>query len=204
MQGQGGAVLSRQKGLDHGADLRSRQMAGHAHHTHGTDSQHRQRQGVIAAVDGQALAAEGSQLAHLFGGAAGSFGGGGSGGGGGGGGGSYTSTSVSKSYNLTSRATAQQLMKQALTQELGREPTNAEVNRFLSSLNAKEKADPSISTTTTTSGGRSSSSSTTSTPSKVDPGAEALSAAKTVSPDERHMYQSGNYYSVIAQMVGGI
>lgn len=129
---------------------------------------------------------------------------GGSGGGGGGGGGSSTSTSISKSYNITSRPTAQSLLKQTLAQELGREPTAAEVSRFVKSLNKEERANPSISRSTTVSTAKGSSSTSTNTPSSVDPGARAEQFAETTSPDERHMFQQSNYYDVIANMVGGV
>jgi hypothetical protein len=126
------------------------------------------------------------------------------GGGGGGGGGSSTSTSITKSYNITSRPTAQSLLKQVLAQELGREPTSAEVSRFVKALNKEERANPSINRSTTTSTAKGSSTTSTSTPSKVDPGAEAEEFGETVSPQERRMFQSSNYYDVIASMVGGI
>jgi hypothetical protein len=123
--------------------------------------------------------------------------------GGGAGSGPRTMTSVNRSVRLTSRATAQALLKQTLANELGREPTSAEVARFVSALNKDEKANPTITTSTTTSNGSSSSTSTTTKESQIDPTSEAETYAETVSPDEAHRYQSGNYYDVIARMVGG-
>lgn len=114
-----------------------------------------------------------------------------------------TSVSVSKSVRLTSRASAQSLLKQTLAIELGREPTSAEVARFVSALNKEEKADPTVSTTTTTINGSNSSSNTVTKESQVDPGSEAETYAEKVNPAEAHRYQSGNYYDVIARMVGG-
>ena len=124
--------------------------------------------------------------------------------GGSGSGGSTTSTNISKSYNITSRPTAQSLLKQVLAQELGREPTGAEVSRFVKALNKEERANPSINRSTTVSSAKGSSTTSTSTPSKIDPGAEAEQFGEKVSPQERHMFQQSNYYDVIANMVGGV
>lgn len=121
----------------------------------------------------------------------------------GGAGGPRTSVQVNKSVRLTSRASAQALLKQTLAAELGREPTSDEIARFVSALNKDERANPTVSTTTVHSNGSNTSSSTVTKESSIDPGAEAETYAETVSPDEAHRYQSGNYYNLIARMVGG-
>lgn len=118
-------------------------------------------------------------------------------------GGPTTSTSVNKSIRLTSRASAQALLKQTLSAELGREPTSKEVARFVAALNKDERANPTVSTTTSRTNGSNSSSSTVTKESQIDPGSEAEKYAETVNPTEAHRYQSGNYYDVIARLVGG-
>ena len=76
----------------------------------------------------------------------GGYGGGGgySGGGGGGGGDSATQTMV----ELSDRGTAQKLLNNAAYALLGRAATDAEVDAFLSSLNAKERENPTTVTAT--------------------------------------------------------
>jgi hypothetical protein len=122
--------------------------------------------------------------------------------GGGGGGGPTSYRNVSKSVSITSRPTAQALLKQTLAAELGREPTDAEVTRFVKALNKQERANPSVTVTTGSSKGGNSTSSSTTTPSKIDPGAEAEQFAETVNPSEARRYQTGELYDVISRMVG--
>lgn len=109
----------------------------------------------------------------------------------------YTSTSIS----LTGQAGAQQVLTQALTQQLGREPTDQEVTRFLHSLNAEERANPSVTHTHVSAGGDSSS---TTQQSSVDAGAEAVVAAKSGPyKAERTQYQDSVYFDALASMMGG-
>jgi hypothetical protein len=122
--------------------------------------------------------------------------------GGGGGGGPTSYRNVSKSVSITSRPTAQALLKQTLAAELGREPTNAEVDRFVKALNKRERANPSVTVTTGSSSGGNSTSNSTTTPSSVDPGAEAEEYAETVNPTEAHRFQTGELYDVISRMAG--
>jgi hypothetical protein len=70
MENQGFAISASQKGLHHGLNRFSNQVTGHAHHADSSNGKHRQREGIIAAVDGQLVAAEGTQLLNLLRGAA--------------------------------------------------------------------------------------------------------------------------------------
>lgn len=119
------------------------------------------------------------------------------------GGGPSTSTSTNRSVRLTSRASAQAILKQTLAQELGREPTAAEVTRFVKSLNKEERANPQVTTTTSRSDGKgNSSSSSTTKESSVDPMSEGEEFAETASPQEARMFQHGQLYDVISRMAG--
>jgi hypothetical protein len=119
-----------------------------------------------------------------------------------------TTTSTNTSINLTARPTARAVLTAALQNELGREPSRREVDDFLRGLNIAERKNPSESTTTTTtdpdpkSHTVESSSTTTSKESKVNPSARAENFAEQVDPREAKRYQTGNYYAVIANMLG--
>ena len=52
VEGQGGAGVAAQEGTHHRLDLGARQVAGHTDHAHRANRQHRQGEGVVAAVDG--------------------------------------------------------------------------------------------------------------------------------------------------------
>lgn len=109
----------------------------------------------------------------------------------------YTSTSL----HLTGRAGAQQVLTSALAQQLGREPTEEEVSRFLRSLNAEERADPSVTNTHVSASGNSTS---TTHDSSVDAGAEAMATAKSGPyKAERGQYQDALYFDSLASMMGG-
>lgn len=116
-----------------------------------------------------------------------------------------TSTTTSTSISLTSRAGAWQVLISALTNELGREPTDAEISRFSKSLNAKERADPSVSTSTTTYDAEGNAkTSTTSRQSGVEPTAEAMVFARSPAmAAERRQYKGAQYFDVIADMLSG-
>jgi hypothetical protein len=101
----------------------------------------------------------------------------GGGGGAGGGGSSFSSTSTS--VNLTGKDESDATLDQALSNLLGRTATDAEKKQFLSSLNAAERANPTVQTSsgTTSASGASRSSSTTKSTS-VSPAARAQSFAQ--------------------------
>lgn len=123
------------------------------------------------------------------------FGGGGSGGGGGGGGG----TTVQRSISLTSREGAMSVLQGALANELGRQPTPKELTDFTKALNAKEQANPTV-TTTTVSGKNVSQ---TTKQGNVDPNVTATDFAKqTPRAAERNKFQDSQYLDVISQMLG--
>ena len=126
---------------------------------------------------------------------------------GGGGPSTSTSTSTMRSISLTSREGAYAVLANALGQELGRNPTQAELTRFTHALNAKERANPTVtsqSSTTTTSGTHSSTSGTsTSKQGNVDTGYQATQFGKTgaLAP-EFSKFQDSQYMDVISQMIG--
>ena len=110
-----------------------------------------------------------------------------------------TSTSVS----LTGRAGAQQVLQNALAQQLGREPTPQEVTRFMSGLNAEEKANPSV--THTHIGASGANQSSTTTQSSVDAAASALEWSKSEKSiqGERKKYQDSTYFDILHSMLSG-
>lgn len=121
--------------------------------------------------------------------------------------GPVTTTQTSSSINLTSRGTARLILAQALAQELGREPSPNEVSDFLKGLNQREENNPSVTTTTTTTkpDGKHDTSVTSTSRTKepnTNPTAMAERFAEGVDPKESERYQTGNYYNVIAQMLG--
>jgi hypothetical protein len=132
-----------------------------------------------------------------------------------------TSTTVSTSENiaLTGRGGARALLVQALANEIGREPTKKEVTRFLRSLNAAERKNPSTtksttkSTSTTTTdpspSGDTSVTQNTETDTKnvtrqsdLDPGQKAIQWARQHGGNEAKRFQAANFFSVIESMVG--
>lgn len=127
-----------------------------------------------------------------------------------------SSSSDSTSISLTSREGAHAALSQQLANELGREPTNAELTRFLNSLNGTERANPSTShqsgssssTTVSGPGGSSttgsSSSHTSSVSRSTDPSAEAQHWARgqTDLAAERNSYQQAGYFQVISKLLG--
>jgi hypothetical protein len=129
---------------------------------------------------------------------------------------SQTSTSDSSSISLTSREAAHAALSQQLANELGREPTNAELTRFLSALNGTERANPSTSHSVSTSSSRtvsgpggsnstgSSNSSSSSVSRSTDPGAEAQAWARkqTNTAAERNSYQQSGYFQIISKLMG--
>lgn len=82
--------------------------------------------------------------------------------------GPITTTSTSRSVNLSSGRDANSLVDAALASRLGRSATDEEKKKFLAALNAAEKKEPTVTSTTTTTSGsgteavKSDSSSTTS------------------------------------------
>lgn len=109
---------------------------------------------------------------------------------------------TSRSVSVTGRAGAQSVLTQALSQQLGREPTPAEVTRFMHSLNAEEKASPSVTHTHIAAGGANQSSTTTQT--DVSPSASAEAFAKTGPfKQERGKYQDSLYFDILGSMMGG-
>ena len=115
-----------------------------------------------------------------------------------GGGGPRTVTQ--SSINLTSREGAQQILANALAQQLGRQPSDSELTRFTRSLNAHERANPTVTTTHYAAGGTASSSTTKQ--GNVDTGYEADQFGKKVAPAERNRFQDSQYMDIIASMIG--
>jgi hypothetical protein len=99
--------------------------------------------------------------------------------GGRGGGGGSSSTSRSTSVSLTGADEAGSTLDQALTGLLGRTASDAEKKSFLASLNAAERANPSVSTSrSTTSASGSSTSTSSSVSTSVSAGARAEQFAR--------------------------
>jgi hypothetical protein len=62
--------------------------------------------------------------------------------------GATTKTTTSRSINLSSAEDVQAITTQVLTQALGRAPTPKEVAQYKATINAQEKANPTVTTTT--------------------------------------------------------
>jgi hypothetical protein len=112
-------------------------------------------------------------------------------------------TVIDSSVKTTSRANAQAIMMDALTRELGRGPTASDVTRFVNSLNATFKANPTVQTTQYDALGDYAGSSTV-TP---DLGQDlqtgmALNYARSEAPAERRQYQGSLAFDAIAEMLG--
>jgi hypothetical protein len=121
--------------------------------------------------------------------------------GGGGGGGSLARTITQTSVNLTSREGAMSVLANALASELGRQPSQAELTRFVTGLNKQERANPTVSTVTTDATGTEKS--RTTKQGNVDSGYEATQFAKSAPlAAERNRFQDSQYFDVIAQMIG--
>lgn len=130
-----------------------------------------------------------------------------------------TSTSTQENVSLTGRGGARAVLVNAMATEMGREPTPNEVRRFLRSLHAAERRNPSRSrttstttSTTTTDRDRSGDTSvdtdtdtdtrTVSRQSNVDPTQKAEKFAEQIGGKEAERFQAANFFSVIEQMVG--
>lgn len=130
-----------------------------------------------------------------------------------------TTVSTNENISLTGRGGARALLVQALASEIGREPTRKEVSRFLKSLNAAERRNPTTtksttesSNTTTTDPSPSGDTSVTSNTktdtqnvtrqSDLDPGQKAIQFARQTGGNEAKRFQAANFFSVIEQMVG--
>jgi hypothetical protein len=70
MATQGFAAIPSQIGPDQGLNRITHEVTGDADHPNGTHCQHGQGQGIVAAVDRQPIATEGTQLTDFFRGAA--------------------------------------------------------------------------------------------------------------------------------------
>jgi len=133
-------------------------------------------------------------------GSGGSSGGGGASGGGGGGR-SLARTITQTSVNLTSREGAMSVLSNALAAELGRQPSQAELTRFVTGLNRQERSNPTVSTVTTDATGTEKS--RTTKQGNVDSGYQATQFAKSAPlAAERNKFQDSQYFDVIAQMIG--
>lgn len=122
--------------------------------------------------------------------------------------GPVTTTTTNENTYVSSRPTARAALTAALTEELGRAPYRRDVDRFLNALNKAERANPTITTTVSTTDPNPKdhtvdvTTTTTTEESKVDPQARAERFAEKLDPKEARRYQTGNYYEVIASMLG--
>jgi hypothetical protein len=106
-----------------------------------------------------------------------------------------TRTSVS----LTGQARARAQLRSMMSQMLDRMPTNSEVEAYAAKLNAKEKADPTVTTYTYQ---RDGDTSVTTEQTDVDAQLIAERAIKKGNPKEYEAMQSVKYYNALLDMLG--
>lgn len=110
-------------------------------------------------------------------------------------------TSTSTNMNLSSLGDAKYIAQQAARSLLGRDPTQTEVNTLLNSLNAAERANPTVSTTVTQAAGDSS----TTTGGGVTDAERAMAAQEQLkSSREYGAYQAATtYYNDMISVIRG-
>lgn len=129
---------------------------------------------------------------------------GGDGGGslGGGGGGPTTTTGTTTSINLSGPAEARSVLSSVMAQYLGRAPTRTEIDQFLKNLNRRERRNPSVTDYTTTTEGTHTDTTTTTKGGSVDATGLAEDFVGENRPAEQHRFQTGQYFDVLANMLG--
>lgn len=117
-----------------------------------------------------------------------------------------TKTTKHKQIDLSNPEQVQAVATQVLTQMIGRAPSDKELAQFKSSLNAYERANPSVATTTTTYSGMGEEvGSSTVTTGGVDDAARAAVLSEGLKKTKEYgKYQSGTtYFNALMQMIGG-
>lgn len=124
--------------------------------------------------------------------------------------GARTVTSRQQNVDLTDPKTAKAIANDALSQYLGRAATDEEITAFTASINAAERANPTVTDTTTTANyvdGEQTSQSSTSTTSGGLTGAarNQIVADEAMQKPEYGAYQAAStYWNVLAQSLGAI
>lgn len=116
-----------------------------------------------------------------------------------------TTTNVNRTYRETSREDAQAMLLNMWRNYYGRDPKNTEITSFQKALNAKERANPTITTTTTTTDRLTgSSSSTVKVKQAPDASSSLLDQTRKASAGsvESKAYKIGQYTDVLLRMVG--
>lgn len=112
--------------------------------------------------------------------------------------GPITTTSTSRSVNLSSGRDANSLVDAALASRLGRSATDEEKKKFLAALNAAEKKEPTVTKTTTTTSGSGTEAVSSNSSSQTSGGVNATSFASEWSgshnKDEAGSYQALSQY----------
>lgn len=110
-------------------------------------------------------------------------------------------TSTSTNMNLSSLGDAKYIAQQAARSLLGRDPTQAEVSTLLNSLNAAERANPTVTTTVTQPGGDS----TSTTTGGLSEAARAMQAQEQLKASKEYgAYQAATtYYNDMISVIRG-
>lgn len=116
-----------------------------------------------------------------------------------------TITQKSTSYNMSTREDAHAIFMQAAQTLLGRDPTKAEITSFQKSLNAYEKANPSVTTATQNFVGGELQSQESTTTGGVSQGAREVMAIEEAKKDPEYgAYQAAtNGMNWLMEMIGG-
>lgn len=116
-----------------------------------------------------------------------------------------TVTQKSTSYNMSTREDAHAIFMQAAQTLLGRDPTKAEITSFQKSLNAYEKANPSVTTATQRFVGGELQSQESTTTGGVSQGAREIMAIEEAKKDPEYgAYQAAtNGMNWLMEMIGG-
>lgn len=118
----------------------------------------------------------------------------------------YSETRVDKATRLTDPDTARQLVIETLRQRIGREPTEAQIRSFVAALNARERANPSVTTTVTQYAADGKVLGTTSSTEGGDVNPAGFASEfqeEQLAPEERAFTAGVTYDSVIDALVGG-
>ena len=123
-------------------------------------------------------------------------------------GGSFTGTKtqVNQSVTKTTPFTAESVVNSLLQKNLGRKASKSEYEQFLSSLNAAEAANPSVSTTSASYVAGEGTGSSTTTTGGLDTGAfnDQYINSDPALQKEKNSFQAGStYFDAALQMMGG-
>lgn len=117
-----------------------------------------------------------------------------------------TVTQKSTAYDLSSEGDARAIFYSAAQSLLGRDPTKAEVSQFQKSLNAMERANPTVTTTTSNYIGDTLQSQTSTSEGGVKEGArQMMSMDQAKANPEYGAYQAATtYFDALMRAIGGI